>query len=144
MPYPNVGMLCPFLGALCAFLGMLYSFAATLCEGEDAIHEELSVHHALHGVPDPFRGRGSECVGSPSERETIRPAYVGMPREDNPVRTMQSRRSRKHLPSLQRFALEELARRKHRLAVACGRSVEAPTKADLSAHPVASRALFAN
>jgi hypothetical protein len=86
MPSANVGMVCPFLGALCAFLGMLHSFlgmlyalAATLCEGEDAIHEELRGHHALHGVPDPFRERARECVGSSSERETMPPAYVGMP-----------------------------------------------------------------
>jgi hypothetical protein len=87
MPYANIGMLCPFLGALCAylatlhpFLGIPYAFAATPCEGEDAIHEELRQHRALHGVPDPFRERGSEYLGSPSLRETMPPAYVGMRR----------------------------------------------------------------
>jgi hypothetical protein len=79
--YPFLGVLYPFLGTLHSFLGMLYVFAATLCEGEGAIHEELRGHRALHGVPDPFRERGSECVGSSLERETTRPACVGMPRE---------------------------------------------------------------
>ena len=86
--YANVGVLCPFLGVLYPFLAMLhpflgalYAFAATLCEGEGAIHEELREHHALHGMLDPFRARRSECVGSSSERETTRSACVGMPRE---------------------------------------------------------------
>ena len=46
----------------------------------------------------------------------MRHAYVGMPREplempneDNAVRSMQSRRSRIHVASLPRFALEERA-----------------------------------
>jgi hypothetical protein len=76
---PFLAMLCPFLGMLCPFLAMLHAFAATPCESEDAIHEELHGHHALHGVPDASRGRESEFVRSSSERERRRPAYVGMP-----------------------------------------------------------------
>jgi hypothetical protein len=74
---------------------MLHAFAATLCEGEDAIHEELQGHRALQSVAFlvlttlrqsrgravPSRGRGSECVGSSSERETTRSARVGIHRE---------------------------------------------------------------
>jgi hypothetical protein len=94
MPYANVGMLCPFLGMLHPLLGIPWAFAATLCEGEDAFHEELRGHHALRGVPDPFRERRREFVGSSSERETTRPTDVAMPREpletpneDNVMRT---------------------------------------------------------
>jgi hypothetical protein len=89
------------------FLAMLHAFAATRCEDKDAVHEESRGHHARHGMPDPSRGRGSECVGSSSECETTRSLYVGMPGEpletpdeDNALPTMQSRRSRTHAPSL--------------------------------------------
>jgi hypothetical protein len=92
-PCPFLGMLCAFLGTLCAFLGMLHAFSATLCaflgmlhafaatpcQGEDAIHEESRGLHSLCGLLGPFRGRGSRCGGSSSERETTRYAYVGMP-----------------------------------------------------------------
>jgi hypothetical protein len=81
MLHPFLAMLRPFLAMRCPFLAMLHAFAATRCEGEAAIHEGLHGHRALHGVPDLFRERGSECVGSSSEHETMRPACVGMPRE---------------------------------------------------------------
>jgi hypothetical protein len=63
------------------FLWMLHAFAATLCEGEDAIHEELQGHRALQSVACPSSGRASDCVGSSSEREKTRFARVGMHRE---------------------------------------------------------------
>jgi hypothetical protein len=95
---------------------MLSPFAGMPCEGEDGIREESRDHHALLWVPDPLPGGGSECVGSSSERATTRPAYVGMLREpletlneESAMHTIQSRRSPKHAPSLQRFSLEELA-----------------------------------
>jgi hypothetical protein len=78
-PCPFLGTLCTFLGTLCAFLGMLHAFAATPRQGEDAIHEESRGLHSLCGLLGPFRGRGSGCGGSSSERETTRYAYVGMP-----------------------------------------------------------------
>src|SRR5580704_185768 len=102
MPCAKVGMLHaflamlrPFLATRYPFLGMLHAFAATLCEREDAIHEESRGHRALHGMlflvlttprqsrgrAVPSLGRGSECVGTPSEGETTRYAYVGMPTE---------------------------------------------------------------
>jgi hypothetical protein len=71
----------PFLAMHCPFRAMLHAFVATPFEGEDAIHEESHGHRALHRVPDLLRERGSEYVGSSSERETMRPGYVGMPRE---------------------------------------------------------------
>jgi hypothetical protein len=74
-------MLHAFLGTLCPFLGTLHAFLGMLCEGEDAILEESRGLHALHGMPDPFRGRGNECAGSSSEHETTRYAYFGMPGE---------------------------------------------------------------
>jgi hypothetical protein len=55
-----------------ALPAMLHVFAATLCEGEDAIYEESGHYH-------PFRGRGSQCAGRRSERETARYARVAMP-----------------------------------------------------------------
>jgi hypothetical protein len=45
------------------FLAMLRPFAATLCEDEAAGHEESPGHHALCPLSDPFRGRGTECIG---------------------------------------------------------------------------------
>ena len=84
MLHPLLPMHCPFLAMLRPlllthhpFLAMLHAFGATRCEGEDASHEESRGHYTLHGVPDPSRRRGCECVGSSSERETTRPACVG-------------------------------------------------------------------
>jgi hypothetical protein len=65
-----LAMHCPLLATHCPFLAMLHAFAATCSECEDARHEESHGHHALHGVLDRFHGRGSECVGSCSERKT--------------------------------------------------------------------------
>jgi hypothetical protein len=45
---PLLAMPCPLLAMLCLFFGMLHAFAATLCEGEDDIHERSRGHHALH------------------------------------------------------------------------------------------------
>jgi hypothetical protein len=74
-----LAMLCPFLRLLSRYLAMLcpcvailHAFAATRREGEGAIHEESRGDRVLHGVP-------SECVGSCSEREMTRSAYVGIP-----------------------------------------------------------------
>jgi hypothetical protein len=75
--------------------GRAVVFAATLCEGEGAVHEESVGHPALHGVhflvlttprqsrgrAVPSRPRGSDWVGSGSERATTRPAHVGMRKE---------------------------------------------------------------
>ena len=80
MHCPFLPMHCPSLAMLHAFLAMLHAFAATPSEAEDAIHEESRARRPLHGVPDPSRGRGRECVGSDSERGTMRSARVGMPR----------------------------------------------------------------
>jgi hypothetical protein len=41
----------------------------------------LTTPRQSRGRALPSRGRGSEWVGSGSERETTRHAYVGMPRE---------------------------------------------------------------
>jgi hypothetical protein len=79
--HPFLPMHCPFLGMLHAFLAILHEFAATQSEAEDAIHEESRAHRPLHRVPDPSRWRGSECVGSDSERAMMRTARVGMPRQ---------------------------------------------------------------
>jgi hypothetical protein len=65
---------------------MRHVFAATRCEGEDVNHEESRAHHSLHGAPDSPRGRGRECVGSSSRRETTRPARVAMPERASGVR----------------------------------------------------------
>jgi hypothetical protein len=81
VPREEQAELCAFLAMLHSFLGVLYALAATPCEDEDVLHEELRGHHALRGVPDPFRGGDCECVGSSSERERARSARVGMPRE---------------------------------------------------------------
>jgi hypothetical protein len=68
----------PFLAMHRPFLAMLHTFAATLCESEDATHEESRVRRALHSVPFlvlttprqsrgrgvPSRARGSERVES--------------------------------------------------------------------------------
>jgi len=59
---------------------LLNAFPAMRSEGDDAVHEESHRHHALHGVPDPSRKRGSECLGRCSQRQTAGPAYVGLPR----------------------------------------------------------------
>ena len=67
MRSPFVAMLRPLLAMLRRFLAVLRVFAATRSEGEDASHEESRGHRTLHGVPDPSRGRGKECVAS-SER----------------------------------------------------------------------------
>jgi hypothetical protein len=103
----------PFLALLQPFVARLHAFAATRCEGEDARHEESRGHHALRSVPFlvlttlrqsreravPSRERGSECVGSSSERGTTRHAYVAMPgeplempNEDNAMRSMHQER----------------------------------------------------
>jgi hypothetical protein len=84
MPCPFLPMHCPFLPMLHAFLAMLHAFAATQTEAEDAVHQESRAHRPLHRVPDPSRVRRSECVGSDSERATMRTARVGMPREPVP------------------------------------------------------------
>jgi hypothetical protein len=83
-----LGMLRPLLAMLSLVLttprqsrGCAVAFAATLCESVDAIHEESHGHHALHRVSDPSRARGSERVGSSSERKGTRHAYVAMARE---------------------------------------------------------------
>jgi hypothetical protein len=120
MPHPFLVMLCPhvallrpFLMMLRLFLAMLHAFAVTRREGEEAIHEEAPGHHALRGVlflvsttlrqnrghAAPSRGRGSACVGSSSEREATRPAYVGMP--GKPLETPNEAR-----PSRSRVAVE--------------------------------------
>jgi hypothetical protein len=96
---------------------MLHAFAATQREGEDVVREESFGDHVRHGVPDPQRARGTERVGSSSERATTRRAHVEMRREQlatpHEKRTMprvKPRRPRRHRPSLRRFALDELAR----------------------------------
>ena len=61
-----------FLATLHVFLAMRQAFAATWCEGEDANHEESRAHHALRGAPDSSLASGRECVGSSSERATMR------------------------------------------------------------------------
>ncbi len=93
MPYANFGTLCAKLATPCVNLGMLSRFAGMPCEDEDEIREESRDPRALLRVPYPSRGRGRECVGSSSERETTRHAYLGMPREpletpneDSPMR----------------------------------------------------------
>ena len=67
---------------------MLHEFAGTPYEGDEGIHEESRGHRAFLRVlftilttPRQSRGNGSECVGSFSERETVRRGYFGMPRE---------------------------------------------------------------
>jgi hypothetical protein len=79
MDRPLPAMLCPFTTVLRAFPAMLHVFAGMPCEGEDAVPEESRGHHALHWIPDASHGRGDECVGSSSERETTRPAYLEIP-----------------------------------------------------------------
>jgi hypothetical protein len=73
---------------------MLHAFAATRREGEAAGHEESPHHQAIRPVSDPFRARGTECVGSSSEGETTCHAYIGMRRErlemSNEERTMRA------------------------------------------------------
>jgi hypothetical protein len=105
----------PFVAMRRPFPALLHAFAATRCEGEDTVHEESFGHHVRHGVLDPYRARGSERVGSSSERATTRPAHVGMrreqletPHEERTMPTAKPRRPRRHPPSLQRFVLEEL------------------------------------
>jgi hypothetical protein len=92
MRHPFLGMRRPFLAMRRpllpmhrSFVAMPYAFAATRCEGEDARHEESLVRSALHSMPDPCRGRGSQCVGSSSERETTRHAYIGVPESQSTV-----------------------------------------------------------
>jgi hypothetical protein len=101
--WPFVAMRRPFLPIQRPFVAMrrpspamLHALAATRSEGEDAVHEESFGHHVRHGVPDPYRARGSKRVGSSSERATTRPAHVRMqrelletPNEDGPMLTMQ-------------------------------------------------------
>jgi hypothetical protein len=106
----------PVLAMHHAFAALLHAFAATRCEGEVAVHEESFGHHVRHGVPDPCRARGSERVGSSSERVTTRPARVGMrseqletPHEERTMPSVKRRSPRRRPPSLQRFVLEELA-----------------------------------
>jgi hypothetical protein len=79
MLHPLLPRLYPLLPRLRLFAAMLHAFAATPCEGEDAVHEESRGHHALHGMPDPFRERRSERVGCSSERATTGPASIGIP-----------------------------------------------------------------
>jgi hypothetical protein len=107
---PFLAMHRPLLPMRRPFVARLYAFAATPCEGEGARHEESCGRHAVRHVPFlalttpqqsrgravPSRERGSECVGSSSERGEMRPAYVGMPREtlempneDSAMRSMQ-------------------------------------------------------
>jgi hypothetical protein len=81
MHRPLPAMLCPFLAMLRAFPAMLHVFAPMPCEGEDAVPEESRGHHALHWIRDASLGREDECVGSSSERETMRPAYLEIPKK---------------------------------------------------------------
>jgi hypothetical protein len=53
----------PLLPMQRPFLAMLRPFAATRCQGGAAGHEESARHHGICPLSDPFRGRGSECVG---------------------------------------------------------------------------------
>jgi hypothetical protein len=113
---PLLAMLCLILPTHRPFVAMLRAFAATRCEGEGTVREESGGHHALHsllllvlttprqsrgravlvlttprqsrGRAVPSRGRGSECVGSSSERETTRSAYVGMPSKERTMPTV--------------------------------------------------------
>jgi hypothetical protein len=97
----------PFVAMPRPFAALLHALAATRSEGEDAVHEESSGHHVRHGVPDPYRARGSERVGSSSERATTLPVRVGMrreqlatPHEERTMPAAKPRRPREHPPSL--------------------------------------------
>ena len=107
MLYPLLPMLHPLAPMLHPLAAVLHAFAATRCEGEDAVHEESFGHHVRHGVPDPYRARGSERVGSSSERATTLPVRVGMrreqlatPHEERTMPAAKPRRPREHPPSL--------------------------------------------
>src|SRR5580704_484228 len=73
---------------LSVFVGVLYTFLGSFHEKSRSRHAlrrvlffVLTTPRLSRGRAVPSRGRGSESVGSSSEREMTRGAYVGMPRE---------------------------------------------------------------